>query len=319
MTVSSRRNSYELVRDWPSGIAGLKRAEVAGVAVDRNDNVYLYVRGPNPVRIFDSRGRLLSTWGDGVFKRPHGIAVYDETVFCVDDWGHTVFFLSKDGQVQNKIARTHSPLWESIDPSRPETVKRSGPPFNFPTGIARASTGDLYVSDGYGNARVHRFDPHGHVLSSWGEPGSGPAQFIVPHGVAVDAGDRVYVSDRLNKRVQIFSPEGAFIDQWEASWPNNVAFDAEGLAYVAEMGCVFLFGPQANLDAPPARITIRARDGQVLDELCEEQQRDSGRFFAPHGIAVDSQGDLYVGEVPDSYTFGQSPGDWPVIRKFRRV
>jgi DNA-binding beta-propeller fold protein YncE len=319
MSTFPKRNNYELVGTWPSKATSWPRNEVAGVAVDHDDNVYLYVRGPQPVRVFDSNGNPIAAWGDGLFKRPHGIAVHGDTVFCVDDWGHAVFILKKDGEIQGKLVRTESELWQSIDPDRPDTISQSGPPFNYPTGVARAPTGELYVSDGYGNARVHRFDGRGNLLQSWGSPGSGPSQFVVPHGVAVDAKGRVYISDRLNKRVQIFSSDGLFITQWEARWPNNVAFDADGRAYVAEMGCVFLFGPNANLDCLPARVTVRDSDGRVLEELNDEHQPELNRYFAPHGIAVDSRGDLYVSEVPDSYTFGQAPSDWPVIRKFRRA
>src|SRR5207245_8273125 len=88
------------------------------------------------------------------------------------------------------------------------TVKRSGPPFHYPTNLAVGPSGDLYVADGYGNARVHRFAPDGRLLHSWGEPGSGPGQFHVPHGLAVDEDGTVYVADRETSRVQHFPADG---------------------------------------------------------------------------------------------------------------
>ena len=116
-------------------------------------------------------------------------------------------------------------------------VERAGPPFNYPTGIALAPEGDLYVSDGYGNARVHKFTVDGDLLFSWGEPGEGNSQFETPHNVCVDREGTVYVADRQNRRMQIFNARGEFITQWDDMWwPCDMCIDADDKMYVAEVG-----------------------------------------------------------------------------------
>ncbi len=143
---------------------------------------------------------------------------------------------------------------------------------------------------------------------------------MTSHGVFVDKAGLVYVSDRHNARVQIFNSDGKFLDQWrDVRWPDNICADAHGTLYIAELGTVFLEGPTPILDKPPARITVRDAGGTILSEWGEPDPTGAGRFFAPHGIAVDSRGDLYVGEVPLSYAAGAAPSDWPVLRKYVRA
>src|SRR5439155_15039166 len=107
-----------------------------------------------------------------------------------------------------------------------ESIIRGGPPFNRPTNLAVAPSGDVYVSDGYGNCRVHRYAADGKLIGSWGEPGSGPGQFILPHSVWVAADGRVLVADRENDRIQVFSPSGEYLTEWGALRPTDVCTDA---------------------------------------------------------------------------------------------
>jgi len=317
-----RVHGYELDRNWGETQAGWVRGEVSGIAIDSGDNVFVFARQQHPVMIYTTDGRLLDHWGEGLFRRPHAISVaHDGSVYCVDDWGHAVFQFSPDGHMRQKIERL-APTSEYPSPEapgQPLTVKSVVPPFNFPTGVARSRDGNLYVSDGYGNARVHVFDPRGKLLFSWGEPGEGPGQFRLPHGVAIDQQDRVYVSDRMNARVQVFTLRGEFTAQWPARWPNTVAFGREGEVYVAELGGVFLFSSAADQHQPAARVTVRSRDGEVVSEILEEPPHEREPFFAPHAVAVDSKGDVYVGEVAASYSHGQAPSGWSVLRKYVRI
>jgi DNA-binding beta-propeller fold protein YncE len=167
--------------------------------------------------VFDREGNLLTSWGEGLFKRAHGSRIgRDGSVYCTDDSNHTVFKFTPEGKLLLMLGNKDHPsdtgyvqqggLYESL-----ATIKRGGPPFNRPTGVALSSSGEIYVSDGYGNSRVHKFTPAGTLLFSWGEPGIAPGQFRLPHSVWVDKQERVWVCDRENNRIQIFDARGEFL------------------------------------------------------------------------------------------------------------
>ena len=164
--------------------------------------------------------------------------------------------------------------------------KDSGEPFNAPTDVAIASTGELLVSDGYGNARVHKFSPEGELLLSWGERGEGPGQFALPHGVQVDKYDRVWVCDRENCRVQIFDINGNYLTEWtELRRPTTVFIDPnEDVVYVAQL---------------ERQLSVYTIDGELITQWggCESIDTPGEFLGGPHGIWADSNGDLYVGEA----------------------
>lgn len=126
----------------------------------------------------------------------------------------------------------------------------------------------------------------------------------------------------MNCRVQIFDPEGRYVSEWaDVRWPDNMVIDGAGNAYVAEVGAIYLLSGKDRPDRskPPARITVRNLRGTILAEWGEADPTGKGMYYAPHGIALDSQGSLYVSEVTVSYSFGAAPADWPVLRKYVRV
>jgi sugar lactone lactonase YvrE len=308
-------SGFRRVPGWGAPAPGWEHGEVPGVAVDADDRVYLLVRAEPPVRVYDADGTPLAAWGEGLFVRPHGISVGpDGSSWCVDDSGHAVHRFSPSGELELTLVRTgtdadYDPL---ATPGRLEPVARVGPPFNFPTHAIETPAGEVLVADGYGNARVHVFTRAGGLLRSWGAPGPAPGGFRIPHGLALDAAGRLHVADRLNARVQLFDLDGRFLEEWPARYPNSVAFDPGGEAYVAELGSVFVFSQEPDLDAGRARVSIRTPDGAVRDEI----DAADDLFFAPHAVAVDSQGAVYVGEVPASYSRGRAPGDASVLRKY---
>ena len=164
------------------------------------------------------------------------------------------------------------------------SIRRGGPPFNRPTGVALSSSGDIYVSDGYGNARVHKFNHEGKLLFSWGEPGPALGQFRLPHSIWVDRHDRVWVCDRENSRIQIFNDNGEFLTQWtNLIRPTDIFIDEDETVYVSEL---------CN------RVSIFTIDGELRARWGNEgHDVNDPLFVAPHAIAIDSKGDLYVGEV----------------------
>jgi DNA-binding beta-propeller fold protein YncE len=276
---------------------------VVGVACDSRDRVFLFARGPQPVLIFDRDGTLLSSWGEGVFARPHGIFIGpDDTVYCTDDFDHTVRIFTADGQLRLALGTSGRPSDTGATSIDYRTIRRAAGPFNYPTNVALAPTGDLYIADGYGNARVHHFSSDGRLLRSWGEPGSGPGQFHVPHGIAVDTDGTVYIADRENSRIQRFTATGAFIDVWtNVARPCQVFIERAGWIYVAELGMRAGRWPgtgPAEPDATGGRVSIFDRHGKLHArwgggaDPCA-----AGDFFAPHDIWVDSHGAIYVAEV----------------------
>ena len=282
--------TYEMsARDWGALPDGWSLKEATAVAVDSSDNVYVFNRGEHPVIVFDSDGNFLRSWGEGVFTLPHGVAVGpDDSVYCVDTGDHTVRKFTPEGELLMVVGEPGT-----AGPSM------SGQPFNRPTHVAvDPRNGDLVISDGYSNARVHRYTSDGKHLASWGESGTDPGTFNIPHNIDVDRDGIVYVADRENRRIQLFEPDGAFREQWvNLSRAAAVCVDAAGeTVYVGE----YFAGIASNEDARNLgpRVTVLDASGSVLARVGDRPPGDeAGRFYSPHAVAVDSRGDVYVAEV----------------------
>ncbi|MEW6296631.1 MAG: peptidyl-alpha-hydroxyglycine alpha-amidating lyase family protein [Thermodesulfobacteriota bacterium] len=327
MARGSNKIEYEVLEGWEQLPEGWSFVEVAGVATDSQDRVYAFNRGAHPVIVFDRDGKFLTAWGEGVFTNPHGIFIGpDDRVYCADNFDHTVRIFTPDGTLLHTLGEKHRPsdtgfkAWET-------PVQRAAGPFNMVTNVALAPDGNLYVADGYGNARVHVFSPAGALLFSWGEPGTGPGQFRLPHAIAVDRRGRVYVADRENSRIQVFTSQGAYLTQWtHVQRPDDLYIDADENLFVAELG--FLagvmptgFGATVPPHVPHARVSVLTLDGEVQTQFGGEEPCAPGNFFAPHGIWADSRGDLYVSEV--NYSAGGRRGLVPLdchsLQKFVKV
>jgi DNA-binding beta-propeller fold protein YncE len=294
---------YTANAGWAQQPPGWSWPEVPGVATDSRDRVYVFNRGEHPLMVFDRDGKFLSSWGEGVFVRPHGITIGPEdAVYCTDDHDHTVRKFTPEGRLLLTLGTSGRPSDTGATSMDFRTIRHSGPPFHYPTNVALAPGGELYVTDGYGNARVHRFAPDGRLLSSWGEPGGGPGQFRVPHGIAVDRRGTVFVADRENSRIQLFSPDGEYLGEWtDVARPCQVTFDATGNLFVAELGFRAGMWPGTSPPSPDAtggRVSVFDPNGKLLVRWGGGADPEApGDFFAPHDICTDSHGDVYVGEV----------------------
>ncbi len=277
--------------NWGNLPDGWTYKEATSVDVDPNDRVYVFNRGTCPMIIFDSEGNIVDTWGEGVFANPHAVTIApDGNVFCVDNGDSTVRKFTADGKLLMTLGVAHRPA-----------PKMSGKPFSVPAHVAiDKRNGEFYVADGYSNARVHKYTPDGDYLFSWGESGTAEGQFNIVHNITTDSDGWVYVADRENHRIQIFSDKGKFETQWvNLSRAAAVCIDdgtGEELVYIGE----YFAGIATNdigTDLGP-RVTIMNKKGEVLARVGRESYGDqSGRFYSPHGIAVDSRGDIYVAEV----------------------
>jgi DNA-binding beta-propeller fold protein YncE len=260
ITVGMGEYVYEYQPEWPRLPVGQGFRGISGVAVDSHDRVYVFQRQGPPVLVFDPDGNPLAAWErtDGVPADAHHIHIGpDDSVYLVDRDAHQILRYSTDGALLSTIGARDRPALQA--------------PFNHPADICVAPSGDLYVADGYGNSSVHRLAADGTLIASFGSPGRGPGEFIVPHSIRVSEDGRVYVADRENNRVQVFTTDGEFLDQWtDFRCPMGIHIDAQQTVYVS--------------DQVP-RLSILNLDGELLAR---------GRTFEhAHQIYTDSQGNIY--------------------------
>ena len=258
---------YEHHGDWARFPPGRGFQVPSGVAVDSQDRVYAYQREGPRVLVFDRDGYLLTEWPrpKGAGEDAHLIYVSpDDGVFLADRDAHQVLKYNTEGELLMTLGTENRAVMQA--------------PFNHPSDIGVAPSGDIYITDGYGNASVHRFSADGKHISSFGSTGRGPGQFNVPHSVRISKDGRVFVADRENDRVQIFTPEGEYLDQWtDFERPAGVHIDANQIVYVT--------------DHIP-RVSFYNLEGELLAR---------GRIFEHgHNIFSDSRGDFYVADVRDA-------------------
>jgi DNA-binding beta-propeller fold protein YncE len=324
--VGSGSLQYELVEGWEQLPEGWSHPDVAGVATDSQGRVYMLCRGDHPVIIYDRDGKFLDAWGEGDFtKRAHGAYIgKNDALYLTDDAHQTIRQYTLDG----KLLMTLGTPFEASDTGytgEVESITHGGPPFNRPCNLAVSPSGDLFAADGYGNCRVHVFSNNGQLLRSWGDPGVGPGQFHCVHGIWVHSDGRVFVCDRENDRIQIFSPSGEFLAEWlDVQRPCNIYIDDKGLVYVGEL--VYRKGAKSirlgSIDEErPSRVTIYDLEGNILLRWGGLDAAAPGNFVAPHDIWVDDRGDIYVAEV--TFTIGARrgfvPPDTHTFQKFARI
>ena len=301
VTVGSGTYTYDVApADWAKLPKGYVFTRVPGMSIDRQDRVYVFNRNPNHVYLFGLDGSFLSMWDKSVFAdfaihSPHGFYIgHDQKVYLTDIRDHTVRKFTLDGKLLLTLGT----------PGKPG---KEGEPFRRPTAAAISSSGDIFVADGYDNARVHKYSPEGKLLKSWGKPGTGPSEFNLVHGVWVDKEDHIWVADRQNHRIQIFDTDGRFLRQLTGfREPSTIFIDAEDIVYV----------PQCE-----GRMSIVTKDGKLLARWGGEKSdilnylsqvpgdfvshkymllrclKAPGKFTSAHSCAVDSRGDLYVGSA----------------------
>ncbi len=323
---------------WECRPDGLTYGDAADVAVDAESRVYVLTRMDASVVVYDADGTYLSQWGVGEFStRPHGVTLApDGTVYIVDEGDCSVRHFTSDGRPLGSVGPGGAKSDTGVDWTLPTFRERmasvdGGPPFNHPTRVAIAPHGDLFVSDGYGNARIHHFTADGELVHSWGRGGSGPGEFRIVHALAITDDGRVLVADRENDRIQVFSLDGTFIEAWlDVQRPTAIVIDAAGLIYVAELARSrghHSFRTGVETTERPAGISILDRTGQKVGRLgSTTAPGTSGGFLAPHGLAIDLAGDLYVAETPASMlpvrlTMGDDidpTGYFPTVQKLVR-
>jgi DNA-binding beta-propeller fold protein YncE len=266
---------HGVVEHWPQLPKGWNFGEVSGVDVDRNDNVWVFNRGPRPVMKFDKSGKLLDAWAETPVKSSHGIRIDPAgNVWLADVEGHAIMQFTPEGRLLKMFANAGKTAGNNETPYA----------FNRPTGLAFHPSGDFYVSDGYVNSRVVRYTQDGTYVKHWGKKGKLDGEFDLVHDIAIDARGRVYVADRSNDRVQIFDAEGNFLGKWTdigQPW---------GLYYAAREQAIYMADGRNN------RVLKLNLEGQILGTL-GGFGKTPGKFDFAHNLAVDSSGSIYVAEI----------------------
>ena len=304
--VGAGKYTYRLVQDWARAPDGQALGPVSAVATDSQDRVYASQLQDPLVMVFDREGNYLSSWGLGVVVDPHGLYIAGDAVFIADRGDSVCLKFTLDGRPLQIMGNrgVHS---DTGTEEYGGLVVRAAGPFNHPTEVVPAPSGDLYVSDGERNCRVHRFSSEGRLIASWGEPGkAGPGQFHMPHGILVGQDGRVYVCDRENSRIQVFSPEGDYLAMWtDIQPPTDIHVDADGIFYVSQLAFNAVdrypgwpspvgigsavtdsAGRRTIRPGAPPKVSVLDREGKVLARW---ESRSA------HGMCVDSRGDIYVG------------------------
>jgi len=299
---NSQPNPYRTIEHWGTLPEGRTWGSTAAVEIDRDGkSVWVAERcGANscadkpdvdPVLKFDQSGKLVKSFGKGMFIFPHGIFVdKDDNVWVTDGdgkngKGHQVFKFSPDGKILLALGRA------GVAGDGPDT-------FNKPSDVAVAPNGDIFVADGHGgdtNARIVKFTKDGKFIKTWGKKGSAPGEFDIPHSLAFDSKGRLFVADRGNNRIQIFDQDGNFIDQWaQFSRPSGIYIDKKDMIYVAdsESGSV-----AKNRTSWKRGMRIgSAKDGTVTAFIPDPDENPPSTSAA-EGVAVDAQGNIFGAEV----------------------
>jgi hypothetical protein len=282
---------YRLVPGWGALPNGANWGEVPGMAIDANGKIYAFHRSEVPVVELDRDGRILRMWGEKTFAWPHGIRI--------DRFGN--LWLT-DGQARNGIGQQvfkYSPDGKLLMTLGTRGVRGEGPDtFGGPCDVAVAANGDIFVADGHVNSRVVKFDKDGKFIKAWGKRGAAPGEFNVPHTIAIDSRGRVLVGDRSNNRIQIFDQDGNFIDQWtQFGTPSGMFITPDDTLYVVDYNVkkgVFIGS---------------AADGSVTYKLDDA---------VAEGVAVDKDGNIYLGETIPGTTLTGQPGGH-IVRKLERI
>jgi sugar lactone lactonase YvrE len=263
---------YQVVPGWGQLAPPLKWGEVPNVAIDPKGTVFVFTRSEPPVVELNAEGKVLKTWGQGMFVWPHGIRFDRDGNLWITDGraangnGQMVYKLSSDG---SKILMTLGTKGVSGD----------GPnEFNGVTDVAIAPNGDIFVSDGHVNSRIVKFTKDGKFIKTWGKKGTGPGEFNLPHSIAFDSRGRLLVADRSNKRIQLFDQEGNFLEEWrQFGEASGIFIMPDDTLYVTDW------------QDKKAIFIGSAKDGSIKETI-------EGLTLA-EGLTVDRQGNIYAAET----------------------
>ncbi len=278
--------------NWPQKPESFTWGAMSGVTVDGQDQVYIFNRAEPTVQVYGADGELLRSWSTGNPKGTHHVKLDPDGNVWLSDF-------------RNHVVQKYTPAGKLL-----LTLGEAGQPgcdeghFAGPTDMAFLPNGDVFVSDGYGNRRVVHFDKEGRFLKAWGEEGTGPGQFALPHAIAIDSKKRVYVADRNNARIQVFTTEGKLLAVWDTLlMPWGFAMSANDELWVC--GSSRVRQPSDDgwvITPPPDQLVMKlSPTGDVLTRVPLRMPAAApgkpGEVDWVHTIAVDSKGNIYLGDI----------------------
>ena len=321
--------SVESVPDFFQLPVGMNFGEVSAIAVNSAGHIFVYSRsnstGGGPAYGIHA-AQLFEFSPSGVYLREHGKGLYswafahglridaNDNIWTVDKGSNMVIRMDPEGRVVwvfGRKAESSSELARPIERTNPPRPPQDGR-FREPTDVAFDSRGNIYISDGYINSRVAKYDMNGDWVMSWGEPGSGPGQFRTPHSIAIDKDDNVYVGDRSNSRIQVFDTAGNLQRIFSVSTPIRPGSKAVNGPTPADLSDISGNGAPNSLCIPPdsdviyigestfpGRIIKATLQGEVLGVI-GNAGRNLGEFSGVHGLACPSENLLFAAETSNS-------------------
>jgi DNA-binding beta-propeller fold protein YncE len=276
-------NPYRPIENWAQLPAGVQWGQVINVYPDSHGDLWVFHRSDPAVLEFDASGKLLKSFGAGMFVQAHGLTVdREDNVWVTDAQGQQVFKFSPEGKILMTLGK------RGVAGDGPDT-------FNGPSGVAIAPNGDIFVADGHGentNARIVKFSKDGKFIKAWGKKGSGPGELDTPHGIAMDSKGRLFVADRANSRIEIFDQDGKFIDQWKQ-------FGRPSGIFISKNDTLYAVDSQSDEKTNPGvKRGIRigsAKDGSVkyfIPDLSTDP-----KIALAEGVCADAKGNVYAAGV----------------------
>jgi hypothetical protein len=283
---------YRIDPEWPKQKSEYLWEAMPGIAVGPDGNIWTLNRGEMPVQVYSPDGKLVKQWGKGALLSGHQLRFGPKgDVWIADTHAHAIYKFSPEGKLLLTIGTPGQPGDDETH-------------YKMPTDMVETPAGDVFISDGYRNNRVVHVDANGKFVKKWGELGALPGQFSLPHAIALDKQGRLYVADRNNARIQIFDQSGKFIDEWRnLASPWTVRITADDEVWICGASPAQWQPGEAQLTIPPKdQLVMRlSTEGKVLSwwslPLGPNDDPLPGQLAWVHGLAVDAEGNLYLGDI----------------------
>ncbi len=283
---------YVIDQTWPQKPDPVKWAQMPGITIDSQDNIYIHTRSRPGVQVYKSDGTFLRSWDIEDVNGAHFIRIGPKgNIWAANITNHTVRKYGPKGKLLLTIGEAGRAGNDELH-------------FNKPTDMAILPTGDIFVTDGYVNRRVAHFDASGKYLNQWGQAGTGPGQFALPHSIVADSHGRLYVADRENARIQVFDTGGRLLAVWEnVVTPWGLWISKNDEIWVCGSSCVRKDAADEWLVLPPSDQVVMKLNlkGEILLRLpltmTVEPPGKAGELNWVHGIALDSHGNMYLGDI----------------------